>query len=123
MEWHASENVMDPQRHSFEFFRRDLRHRVSFLVPDLQWQLEVSLRVGVDPSVGVPLSTSTLPVMSSRLLRNSLVAAGPVTRTTTGPVLDSATSSNVKNGQHARSATINSATSWSDPASPERRKA
>ena len=47
---------------------------------------------------------------SSRLLTNSFVPAGPLTRTVTGPMLGGALTSNTKNGQHSRSATINSAT-------------
>ena len=42
---------------------------------------------------------------------NSFVPGGPVIRRVTGPIPGSAASSNLMNGQHSRSATINSAAS------------
>jgi hypothetical protein len=42
---------------------------------------------------------------------NSFVPDGPVIRRVTGPIPGSAASSNLRNGQHSRSATINSAAS------------
>ena len=42
---------------------------------------------------------------------NSFVPEGPVIRRVTGPIPGSAASSNLRNGQHSRSATINSAAS------------
>src|SRR5216683_548540 len=41
--------------------------------------------------------------------KNSRVPAGPVIRTVTGPIAGSTDNSNLRNGQHSRSATINSA--------------
>src|ERR1700730_3259226 len=57
------------------------------------------------------------------VFKKSLVPAGPVTRTITGPIFGLAANSNVKKGQHSRSATINSATTAIHFLSPGTRKA
>lgn len=53
-----------------------------------------------------------------RDFRNSLLPAGPVIRRTSGPSFGSASNSNVRNGQHSRSAEINSAMTARDFESP-----
>src|SRR5258708_16007526 len=59
---------------------------------------------------------------SSIDFRNSLVPAGPVICTVTGPISGSAANSNLRKGQHSRSAAINSAATASDFLSPGMRK-
>jgi hypothetical protein len=57
------------------------------------------------------------------VLKNSLVPLGPVTRTLTSPMFGWAVNSNVKKGQHSRSARINSHTSTISSLSPRMRNA
>ena len=81
------------------------------------------LRASANPTAYAANVREIVRQTDAEILKNSFVPAGPVTRTISGPLLGSATSSNAKKGQHSRSATINSAISAIHLPSPVRRKA
>src|SRR5437016_14250824 len=81
----------------------NLWHRASFVVnecyrdvtPTTLTPSELPAHCGIDAGA-----------LHKTVFKNSLIPAGPDTRTVTGPILGWATNSNVKKGQHSLSATI-----------------